>query len=299
MGFGITAWFWFHNPFTFRHSYSFNQFVRTYIITGVLVLLIAVLKTGNISLFLLFGMDTYDNHLNFYNELPEVLVLLPTFFFLNIWVPIRAKYRVGNWFWYSIIVYCTGTAILGFSSPIDPSIVNANWYRHIAPYSQIVDKEVQRAKSNGVFLDDQTIETLKFLHKQRVVDRARFLKRSFESEHAVSITKIVEELILIKKSTLSFVGYNNGTDQKEAWPFVLPRDVYRQLTLSDDSLRSQYLKEIMLELQDIFLKPEGEPTALEGKDGLYEKYANRSFMQLWYKDVERDVNSYADSLKLR
>ncbi|MBZ0247205.1 MAG: hypothetical protein K8H85_14795 [Cyclobacteriaceae bacterium] len=298
-GFGITAWFWFHNPFSFRHSYSFNQFIRTSLITGTLILLAALMKTSNIALFLLYGIDGYDNHLSFYYEIPELLVLFPTFFFLNIWTPIRIKYRVGNWFWYSIIAYCTGIVVLGFSTPIDQSRLNENWDKRNVPYHQIVDSEVVRARSNGINIDPKTIEILRFRGKQRVIDQAKLLKRSFKSKNIVPLELVVVELILIKKSNLKYIPNTDRGDLESMWPFVLPRDVYKQVTLSTDSVRTQYLIEILTEFKDIFTEQEMEPWELGEKDGLYEKYQNRFSMKWRYEDISLETNKYMDSLKVR
>lgn len=298
-GFGLTIWFWFHNPFSFKHSYSFNQFTRTTIITGTLILLIAVMRTGNISLFLLYGMDGYDNHLSFYYEIPELLVLLPSYFFLNIWTPIRVKYRAGNWFWYSIIIFCTGTVVLGFSTPIDQTQMNENWERSNAPYHKIVDSEVARAKDKGIKINPETIEILRFRGKQRVIDKAKSLKQNFKSKDPIPTDLIIAELILVKKTTLRFVDNSAREDQEKMWPFALPRDVFKQMTLSNDTTRAQYLKEILKEYQDIFAEKEDEPWQLGEKDGLTDKYQNRFSMKWWYRDIELETDKYLDSLKIR
>lgn len=298
-GFGMAAWFWFHNPFSFRHSYSLNQYVRTSLITGTLILLVAVMRTGKISLFLLYGMDGYDNHLSFYYEMPELLVLLPTFFFLNVWTPIRIKYRAGNWLWYSIIIYITGTVVLGFSTPIDQTQMNNNWEKYNTPYHQIVDEEVARAKSNGISINPETIEILRFRGKQRVIDQAKVLKKTFKRKETVPTDFIVVELIQIKKSTLRFVDNFAREDQERMWPFALPRDVYRQMTLSNDSVRTQYLREILIEFGVIFTEQEEDPWTLGEKDGLSDKYQNRRSMRWMYRDIKLETDKYLDSLKIR
>jgi hypothetical protein len=296
-GFGLTTWFWFHNPRSFKHSYSFNQFIRTSLLTGTLILLVAVMRTGNISLFLLYTMDGYDNHLSFYNEMPELLVLLPSFFFVNIWTSIRIKYRAGNWFWYSILIFCAGTIILGFSTPIDQAQMNRNWDNLNAPYQKIVDAEVARASDNGISINPETIEIVRFKGKQRVIDLAKTLKEDFKSSEPVPANSIVVELILIKKSTFRFVDNTDREDREKMWPFALPRDVYRQMTLSDDSVRNQYLREIMAEFSDIFRENDKEPWGLGEMDGLTDKYENRQFMNRWYHDIEVELGKYLDILK--
>jgi hypothetical protein len=298
IGFGIMTWFWFHNPFSFRHSYSFNQFIRTSLITGTLILLVAVMRTSNISLNLLYGLDGYDNHLSFYYEMPELLILLPTFFFLNSWTTIRIKYRAGNWFWYSILTYCVGTAILGFSTPIDQNQLNSNWDKFNAPYHKIIDNELEQAKSNGITIPPKIIETLRFNGKQRVVELAKDLKSKFKKDKSIPTDLVVAELILIKKTTLRSVDNGHRDDQEKMWPFALPKDVYRQVTLDNDSVKTKYLKEILLEFSKIFKEQEKEPWEVGEADGLSDKYYNRRTMQWWYRDIKSETDKYVDSLKI-
>ena len=269
------------------------------LIAGTLILLIVVMRASIIILFLLYGMDGYDNHLSFFYEIPELLILLPSFFFLNIWTPIRVKYRASKWFWYSIIIFCTGTIILGFSTPIDQTQMNENWEKSNAPYHKIVDFEVARARDKGIKITPETIEILRFRGKQRVIDKAKSLKQNFKSREPITTDLIVAELILVKKTTIRSVDISHRGDQEKSWPFALPRDVYRQIRLSDDSVRTQYLKEMLSEFKDIFTDNEKESWELGEKDGLTDKYQNRFSMKWWYKDIELETDKYLDSLKIR
>jgi hypothetical protein len=291
VGFGFTGWFWFHNPFSFRVSRIWNQFIRTYLIAGTLILLVVVLRTGLFTMNLLYGLDGYDNHLSFYYETPELLVLLPTVFFLNVWTPIRLKYRAGNWFWISLGVYLTGTTLLGLSSTIDQSKLNHNWDRSISSYNKIVDAEIKRAALNGINIPEKTIEILRFNKKQRVVDLAQLVKHQFKSQKPISTDKIVIELILVKKSTIRFINSLDSEYLEQSWPFALPRDVNNQMMKNGDSLRTQYLKEIMLEYKEIF-KEEQESWELAKTDELNDKYENRWFMRRWYKDIKKEMEKY-------
>lgn len=177
IGFGLTAWYLFHNPISFKISRRWNQFIRTYLIVSTLILLVAILRTGNFVFHLLYRLDGYDSHLSFVNELPELLILMPTVFFLNIWTPIRLKYRAGIWFWYSIMVYACGTIALGFSSPIDQSIMNGNWEKKNAPYREIVNNEIIRARELGINVHQEEIEKLIYNRRQKAIDQAMLIKK--------------------------------------------------------------------------------------------------------------------------
>ncbi len=293
IGFGFAGWFWFHNPFSFRVSKIWNQFIRTYIITGTLILLVVVLRTGLITMNLLYGLDGYDNHLSFYSEAPELLILLPTVFFLNVWTPIRLKYRAGNWFWISMVVYLLGTTLLGLSSPIDQSKLNGNWQQSISSYNKIVDEEIKRASLSGISIPEKTIEILRFNKKQRVVNLAKLVKLEFKSQKPISPDRIVIELILVKKSTLRFISTLHRDNTEQSWPFALPRDVYKQMIASRDSISTQYLKEILSEYVEIFKDEQEEAWELAKVDGLNDKYESRWFMRRWYQDIKQKIDSIA------
>lgn len=192
-----------------------------------------------------------------------------------------------------------GTAILGFSTPIDQAQLNSNWDKFNAPYHKIVENEVERAKDNGITISPQTIETLRFIGKQRVVDLSKNVKSKFKNANPIPTDLVVVELILVKKTTLRSVDNAHRDDQEKMWPFALPRDVYRQVTLANDSVKTKYLKEILQEFSDIFKDQEKEPWELGETDGLNDKYYNRRFMQWWYKDIKLETDKYMDSLKIR
>jgi len=292
VGCGFTGWFWFHNPFSFKVSKIWNQFIRAYLIAGTLILLVVVLRTGYFTMNLLYGLDGYDNHLSFYYEIPELLVLLPTVFFLNVWIPIRLKYRAGNWFWISLVVYFLGTILLGLSSPIDQSKLNRNWDRSISPYNKIVDSEIERATLNGITIPAETISTLRLIKKRRLVDLAKQVKHEFKSQKPISTDRIVIELILVKKSTIRSINTQDREDWKQSWPFALPRHVYSQMAKSNDSIRTKYLKEILFEYKEIFKDNQKEPWELSETDGLSDKHQNRLFMRRWYPDIKSETEKY-------
>jgi hypothetical protein len=290
-GFGIAAWCWFHNPFRFNHRYSFNQFVRTHLFIGTLILLISVLRSGDILVYLFYGLEGYDNHFNFYEQVPELLVLLPTFFFLNVWTPIRIKYRAGNWFWYSILIYVVGSLLLSMSCDVDQSNRIAKWKRANAPYQQIVDTELSKARAQGIELDSSLIEILNFNTKERVVSMAKQLKKDFQSPNSIPPDKLVAELILIKKSFVRVLPSTDRENERACWPFALPSDVYHQLTLTNDPLKKQYLHQILAEQCSIFMEYIDPPWIDSQFSGLEMKYRNREAMNWRYRKIESEIDS--------
>ncbi len=291
VGFGLTVWSWFHNPFRFTHRFSFNQYLRISILTGALMMLIAVMRGGDVVIQLLYSLDGYDNHFNFYEQVPELLVVLPTFFFLNVWTPIRIKYRAGNWFWYSILIYVVGSLLLSLSSDVDQSNRIAKWKRANAPYQQMVYTELSKARAQGIELDSSLIEVLNFNTKERVVRLAKQLKKDFQSPNSIPTHKLVAELILIRKSFVRELPSSDWENEQACWPYALPRDVYHQLSLTNDPLKKQYLQQILAEECSLFIKF-SDPSWVDYEfNGLEIKYRNREAMSWRYRKIESEIDS--------
>ena len=155
VGFGHALWFWFQNPFSFRISRHWVQYISTYTIFWLLILLSLVLRMGFTLFFSLYNVAEYENQLSLYHELPILLMLLPLVIFLNLWVPIRLKYRSGNWFRISCLAFFVVTLILSLSSPIDQSHMNEVWRRKNASYDAIVDDELRIASYRGIAISNK------------------------------------------------------------------------------------------------------------------------------------------------
>ena len=244
--------------------------------------------------FALYNVEEYENHLSLYRDLPLLMILFPLVFFLNLWVPIRLKYSVGNWFWISFLVYCTVTVILGLASPIDQEHMNEAWRRHNAPYDAIVHQELKRAHDNGIRITPDAAGTLKLKYRQSVHDLARSLKERFKSEKPVSADSVVMELILLKRGTIWRLIPSDWDDPEDLWPFVLPRDVYHQIQLSSDPVKTAYLRELLLEFKSIF-RPE-DPWEAPG-EALEYNYHHRQFMQDLYPEIEAETKKYLHLLE--
>jgi hypothetical protein len=287
IGFGATVWFWFHGLFSSERSRKKINYISAYSIFWSMFLLYVVSKTGSTMVWILFSIDGYDDHLNLSKEFPLLLFLLPTVFFLNIWTPIRLSFRSGNWFFKSLGGYFVLSAIFAFSSPVDQRALNDSWNRFMTPYNQIVDNEIDRAQSKGLEISPIAIETIRFNRKEGVIKQAKALKGRFKSEKPIPVDTVILELIAIKKTSVRALD-GHWNDERERWPFALPGDVYRHMTISDDSVKNSYLTEILLEYESIFVDDR------EGRDhqrerGLSGKYFNRSSMRRWYPEVFYDL----------
>jgi hypothetical protein len=245
--------------------------------------------------WILFAMDGYDDHLNLLKEFPLLLFLLPTVLFLNIWTGIRLSFRSGGWFLKSLGAYIVLSTILAFSSPIDQSGLNDSWNKYMAPYNQIVDKEILTAQSKGLKFSPKAIETIRFNRKERVIQQAKELKNRFKSEKPIPADSVVLQLIAIKKTSIRSLD-GDWDDKTGRWPFALPRDVYRQIKISNDSIKRDYLTEILTEYEHIF-KDDWEDWDKMRESGLPDKYYNRSSIQRWYAEIFLELQHYKEKLK--
>ncbi|HMR56238.1 MAG TPA: hypothetical protein PKC10_02910 [Cyclobacteriaceae bacterium] len=290
-GFGATVWFWFHGLFSSKRPRRRINYISAYSIFWSMTLIYVVSRTGSNLTWILFGMDGYDDHLNLSSEFPLLLFLLPTVFFLNIWSGIRLSFRSGGWFLKSLGVYIVLSAILAFSSPIDQRGLNDSWNEYMAPYNQIVDNEIEKAQSKELQFSEKAVETIRFNRKERVVKQAKALKERFTSKTPIPTDSVVLELIAIKKTTIRALDSKNWNDKTGNWPFALPKDVYRQISISDDSTKNDYLREILTEYESIFK----DDWDMVRESGLSDKYFNRTFIQRWYKEIFLELQHSKES----
>ncbi|HWA33119.1 MAG TPA: hypothetical protein VG737_03265 [Cyclobacteriaceae bacterium] len=289
IGFGICAWFWLHNPRPFKISVAWIQFIRLYLLCGSLILAVVVIRTANYISMLLFGLDGYDNELNFYEEIPELLFLLPTVFFFNVWTVLRLKFIAGSWFWKSIVMYVCGSLVLALFVNIDQSKINANWSKINRPYNDIVDREIKRAKGHGIEVSSADAEILKLNRKGRVRKMALSLKHRFGQPTAVQGTDVVKELILIKKSTFDYIGQDDG------WPYPYPSIIFEQLQITRDTVTFDYLMEILEEYRSIFRSTDEEDWKIAERNGAYMTYETRERLRQRVGGMIYFVDAYLDS----
>ena len=293
-GFGFTVWFWFHGLFSSQRPRRRLNYISAYAIFWSMTLVYIVSKTGSNMTWLLFAMDGYDDHLNLSKEFPLLLFLLPTVLFLNMWTGIRFSFRSAGWLVKSLGVYIVLSAILAFSTPIDQSLLNNKWSEYMAPYNQIVDNEIQTAKSKGVNFSSRAVEIIRFNRKESVFKQVSNLKERFKNEKPIPTDTVVLELIAIKKTT-TWALNGNWEGKARLWPFALPRDVYKQILISDDSIKNDYLKEIFTEYESIF-KDDWDNIQ---KNRLFDKYFARSLMQRRYGEIFLELEYFKNKLKER
>jgi len=258
-----------------------------------MTLLYVISKSGTNITFVLLTIEGFDDHFNLAEEFTLLLFLLPTVFFLNIWTPIRLSYQSGNWLLRSLVAFIALTTLLAFSSPIDQRILNQSWEEYMAPYNQIVDNEIQRANSKGITFSNEAIETIRFNKKERVLIQANNLKSRFKSITSIPTDTVVLELILVKKSTIRTSYKSLSMNEANCWPYALPRHIYQQIQLTDDSIKIEYLREILQEYDSIF---KTEWDFMESY-GLSDRNETRSTLSRWYGEIAFELIYFNNKLK--
>lgn len=247
-GFGFMIWFWFGYSRSLGISNLWRNNIRFYAICGSFILLIVVFRAGLTASLLLYSRPGYEDDLVLYRDFPHLLIMLPAVVFLNHWTLVRMKFIAGKWFLVSIPAYVITVLVLVIISPGD--LGSARWEVSQAEYRQTVNKIIEEASVDGVSIDHVTKELLHHNQNRSVIELAVGLKKAFSSDHPVATDSIIMELVLIRKLILSrLVG---PPSEESRWPFVLPRDVHRQMGMSEDSVRIKYLKAIMDEYHKLF-----------------------------------------------
>lgn len=298
IGFGVTVWFWFHGLFSKLTPRWRINYISAFAMFWGMTLLYVVSKLGTIIHWVLFAIGGYDNHLNLSKEFPLLLFLLPTVLFLNIWTPIRLSYRSGTWLFKSIGLSIVLTIVLAFSSPIDQTILNKTWEKYMTPYNEIVDSEIRRANSKGIEFSKRAIETIRFNKKKRVIEQVTELKNRFKSDRPIPTDSVVLELILVKKTTVRFSEIRDWDNKANLWPFALPRHIYKQLTISNDSVKNDYLREILIEYDSIF-NDDRDNWERTNEDGLSDRDHYRFTIRRVYKEINSELIYYNKKLKER
>jgi hypothetical protein len=293
-GFSHTVWFWFHNPLAFCLSRRWVQSIRTTTLLWMLILLVVVMRMGTVAGLFMAQVVDFEDYFIYARDMGAVMVLLPLVVFFLIWMPIQAKYRAGRWVWISLLMYGTCTLILGVSSPVNHSRLNEAWHRHNAPYNAIVDAEIRRAHTQGISLPPEAIATLRLKYRNSVYELAQALKQAFKSPNSLSADSLVMELILVKRTTIHRHPSLDWDDPESLWPFALPGDVYHQLKLSRDSIKTAYLQELLHEYQVLFKAVDPWDTE---DGGMGPEAFNRYIIQRRYKKIAAETTYYLDLLK--
>lgn len=293
IGFGFTIWFLFHGLFSSKKPRSKINYISTYALFWSMTLLYLISKSGTNLTFICLITDGYDNHLNLAKEFSLLLFLLPTVFYLNIWTAIRLSFRTNGWMLKSLGLFVGFTVLLAFNCPIDQSLLNKAWSNSMTPYNDIVDREIERANLKGIEFSNQAIETIRFNKKERVLVQADNLKDRFKSKKPIPTDTVILELILIKKSTIRGSFKNRSEKEAERWPFALPRHIYQQIELTNDSIKIGYLKEILQEYDSIF-KTERD---FMNDFGLSDKESARFTLNRWYGEIAFELLYFNDKLK--
>lgn len=292
-GFGFTVWTWFHGMrVSSRMPRRRLNYISAYAIFWSIGLMYVVAKGGTVLEFLFYDQIGCDGYMDWLRQMPELMVLMPTLAFVNIWTPIRLAFISGKWMITSIAAWIAWSAMLAWSFPVDPSELNKLAERKLAPYQKIVNEEAAAARSKGVLISEPALEAIKYNTKGRTIRQMIALKRRFAVKIKVPADSVVLALIIVKKTPVYQIPGVPCHGDDQCWPFVLPRHVYQQLKLTTDPIAKEYLEAILNEFDQIFNSEESDLTYEDIEEaGLWQKYANRDRLRGYY-DIKSELGLY-------
>ncbi len=171
-GLSITIWIWLTNSRRKRKKdriYKQLGQVNVFLILWTVLLMIS--RIGTILIFVLYGLEGYDNHLNFYEEFSILLILLPIVIFAQNWFIVRLIYKSIKWIFYSLLICVLLTITLAITTVINQEKLNDVYFSQFKEDFTYIENELHKAEVNyQIIFDNRTIETLRLL----LIIRVRF-----------------------------------------------------------------------------------------------------------------------------
>lgn len=257
LGLSITLWMWMQNK---EHNRRKDGIYKGLSASNALVIfwimLFAVSRFGSILPLILFGTPGYDNHLNFYEDIWILLVLIPLVVFLQSWSTIRIVYRAGRWMMVSFLICILMTFTLQMFTSVNQEKLNRAYNHKYASDYQFIDKEIKTAKVEyGIEFDTQTIDILKKWYTESSVEQMKLVKKAFTEDKPVSLDTIILQKIIIR-------NYKQGVrthlrNSLDNWHYALPQDILRQLNyFNPDSNQAKELIKIIKEQIELVNTPD-------------------------------------------
>jgi hypothetical protein len=138
---------------------------------------------------------------------------------------------------------------------LDRSIIDDSYRFSIKERLELIDNELNKAKSMGVDISPETKSFLEKFHTNSKLKMIEDIRYSFMSKKAVSLDTLVLAKIMI--TNLDHIGNFPAevyTEEKWdlMWMYPLPEDVYNQLKFhSPNSIETRILFEILSEMVNI------------------------------------------------
>jgi hypothetical protein len=255
-GLSITIWIWLSNSRRKRKKdriYKQLGQVNAFLILWTVLMMIT--RIGTILIFVLYGTEGYDNHLNFYEDFSILLILLPIVIFAQNWFTVRLIYKSTKWIFYSLLICILLTITLANTTVINQEKLNNGYLSQFKEDFSYIENEMDKAKVNyQIVFDNKTIETLKKWKTESSLIQVSKVKNAFKTSSKVSLDTIILQKIIFHNFKIGDWYYSRRSI--ENWQYALPYDLYRQIKKNHpDSPETKELIKIIKEQIELINLP--------------------------------------------
>ena len=283
-GLSVSIYIWLNRPFSLkknRRERVFSQFAQINGILSVLIVLLLILRFGTILSDLMFNGEGYDNHLNLYEELWYLFVLLIVYLFYQAWATVRLVYKSGKWILLSLFCCIAITFMLVQTTTVNQDKLNTVYLKRYADVHTYIDNELCRVKNEyNIEYDEKTIDALKKYYTESAFNLTHSLKSAFSNDQKLSLDTIILQKIAIHTFKKSW-----DRNARYYWDYAYPVHIFNQIQLHDPN--SVEVKELMFVFKEeidlvntpFYSREElKQKTLIErGKDG----YIRYNFARQW------------------
>ncbi len=256
---GLTQFVWFTSP---RRQGTRKDYFRKLIVCNswlyLFVILMVVSRLGSVLPIILYTIDGYDNHLNFIRDFSILLIIIPSFLFIQFWIPVRLRYRTHGWIFLSGLIVTTVSLISFKAITIDRSILNDAYFHSISQEMEHVDKEIAFLDEKGIEINEQTIDKLKKFHTESSYSLTTEVQNAFSRSSRVSLDTIIMQKIIVHNLKRKPPFYWQKGEKDKNWCYAQPEQIYHQIMMYDDpdAIEVKQLIDMLYKISSIIAFPE-------------------------------------------
>lgn len=296
LGLSITIWIWMSTPKRkHKKDVIYKQLSRNNALLIFWFVLLAFSRLAFVLSTTGFGRQGYENQSDVFEDFWLLFVLLPIVVFLQNWYSVRLVYKSVKWMLFSFISCMLLSVILYFTTTVDQTQVNDNYFNKFEPDYTYVDKEVAKAQRKyGIQFTSKAVNTIKKWHTSSSVYQMLSLKKAFAGTSSVSLDNIILERMVIRNCKEAPLQHFPHTPL-DRWNYAMPNDIISQLYLAkSDTNKIHELFNVLSEE----IKLVNTPVIDWGDDQAYEKYTYTEIRRSFFAKNQRFVGLIRNRLQI-
>jgi len=228
LGLSLAIWIWMGNPYINRSREKLlKRLAQTNAIFNFWMPLLVIGRFASVLPFILFGLEGYDNHLDFREEFGVIFFLIPIFTFMQSWVVVQLVYKSFRWVWISLVTCIFLTLTFSFTTKIDQNVFNKIYLNQFEEEYEYIDSTLNFVENHYNFIySTKTIDVLKKWHTDGSMNQIQEIKKAFTKKRQISLDTIILARIIIHNLK---EGYWVRRKSNDAWHYPVPQDVYHQI----------------------------------------------------------------------